>query len=99
MIRDLVLTYRKYYTQVLMHRHSLKENERTLYAQLKNILKDHGKSPLPPKTLDRIELELKALLRLRGYYSLFGTIHPFRSLSIWKTQRAKQQTIKLPETK
>jgi hypothetical protein len=96
-IKDLIFGYRAYYRQVLSKRSSSKQGENWLRKRLCSVLRSHGIKISTSMVFDQIEKRIKLILSDKGYFSLIGTIHPFRSLSIWKRQRSKRHRVELPE--
>lgn len=98
-IKHIVRTYREYYREVLLTPAKLSSLNEQLDSFLREIAKSEDikiSSNISRKSLEKI---LSNEIKLRGYYSLFGTVSPFRSLLIWKKQTAKRYSVVLPEGK
>lgn len=98
-VSTVIATYRDYYRKVLLQTGRTEQLNKSLYNSLRAILADSGRKQTAEYSLDKIEKKLSEEIKKRGYYSLFGSVTPFRSLLVWKKQYSKIYTVSLPEKK
>ena len=89
--RTVILAYRRYYKQALLQ----SSNRRIFEKQLKGELATLVGMP-SAKSFDDIERAIAKELLRRGFHSKPGLVKPLRNILVWKSERAKIYTVKLP---
>ena len=98
-VKAIIQAYRNYYKSVLLSPKKVSFYSKQLDSALREIAKSEDikiNSNISRGSLEKI---LTREIKHRGYYSLFGTISPFRSLLVWKNQKTKKFSVILPEGK
>lgn len=98
-VKSVIQTYRRYYCNALLYPKKVKVFEKALVVELKSLTIAEGIKVASKLSSDKLEVILKDEFKRRGFFSLFGTVSPFKSLMVWKKEASKTYTVELPEKK
>lgn len=96
-VKEVIHTYRLYYRKALLHPTKTARFDFELFERLRCLLKNVGYKNVNSLSVSNVERKLNEELKRRGYYSLFGTVKPFRSLLVWSNQSSRSFQVSLPE--
>jgi hypothetical protein len=93
--REVLATYRRYWTRVMMKEVAPDIAEREL-AQALARLAAPARDATPPADLDALEAPLGAKIEALGWHALFGVTAPLREFMLWHTQSDEAFDVDLP---
>lgn len=98
-VKAVIESYRKYYRAALLQPKKIDILDKTLKSELQVIAVRTGLLLSKNASFEKIENVLNMEFKKRGFFSIFGTVSPFRSLMVWKKEISKNYQVELPEGK
>jgi len=99
LVRGIVLAYRNYYREALLHQEGRQIWEKKLQHQVRAIAGEFGISKARRIKWNELERCLTKEFKRLGYFALFGRVSPFLSLLVWRSQKEKFFHVPLLESK
>lgn len=96
-VKAVIEVYRKYYLKALLQPKKIQLFDDFLNVELQNVMQLSGIKLSKNISFGKIENLLKIEFKQRGFFAIFGTVTPFKSLMVWKKQSSKTYKVQLPE--
>jgi hypothetical protein len=93
LLENVMVAYRRYWTQVLMGRASHDEGRASLVGALNGALGADAASPRGEEVFDTLGTALTA----RGYHSIRGVTAPYQDFLAWRDETRATYTVTIPE--
>jgi hypothetical protein len=94
LVRDIVVTYREYWSDVLLHEYTKEECEGMITARVRRVLEEHG--ILCADTVSPLQKVVEEFEK-RGYQALTGVTLPHFDLLAWGSNEAVDYKIQLTD--
>lgn len=94
---EVLATYRRYWSRVMLGRTSPDAGERELAQGLARLLVPDAPPAGEPPAMAEIESQLQKRIEAQGLHAQFGVTIPLREFMLWRAQDERRYEVTLPE--
>jgi len=94
---EVLATYRRYWSRVMLGRTSPDAGERELAQGLARLLGPDAPPAGEPPAMTAIESQLRKRIEAQGLHAQFGVTIPLREFMLWRAQDVRHYEVALPE--